>query len=79
MRRKTAWMEDYVLNDNFNNENHLCMAARVSSTDVPASIREALDDPNWKAAMKAEFNSLLDHKIWELNPKPANRKIISGK
>ena len=53
VRRKPAWMEDYVLNDNFNNEAHLCMAAVVSSTDVPTSIQEALDDPNWKVAMKA--------------------------
>ena len=28
------------------------MAAVVSSTDVPNSIQEALDDPTWKAAVK---------------------------
>ena len=68
-----------VLNDNFNNEAHLCMAAVVSSTSVPNSIQEALDDPNWKAAMKAEFVSLVENKVLELVPKPANRKIIGGK
>ena len=59
-------------------EVHLCIAAVVPSTDVPTSIQEALDDPNWKAALKAEFDSLVDNKVWELVPKPANRKIISG-
>ena len=79
VRLKPAWMEDYVLNDNFNKEAHLCIAAVVPSTDVPTSIQEALDDPNWKAALKAEFDSLVDNKNKELVPKAANRKIISGK
>ena len=79
VRRKAAWMEDYVLDDNFNNEAHLCMAAVVSSTGVPSSIKEALDDPNWKAAINTEFDSLVDNKVWILVPKQENRKIISGK
>ena len=79
VRRKSAWMEVYVLNDNFNTEAHLCMAAVVSSTDVPTNIQEALHDPNWKAAMKAEFDSLVNNKVLDVVPKPAIRKIISGK
>ena len=43
VRRKPACMEDYVLNDNFNNQARFCMAAVVSSTDVPTSIHEALE------------------------------------
>ena len=66
VRQKLAWMEEYVLNDNFNKEAYLCIAALVSSTDVPTGIQEALDDPNWKAAMKAEFDSLVDNKFGNL-------------
>ena len=57
MRRKPACMEGCVFNDNFSKEAHLCMAAVVSSTDVPTNIQEALDDPNWKAAMSSILRS----------------------
>ena len=39
VRRKPAWMKVYVLNENFKNEAHLCMAAVVSSTDIPSNIQ----------------------------------------
>ncbi|BAF03924.2 Os01g0146700 [Oryza sativa Japonica Group] len=33
---------------------------------VPRSVREALSDPNWRAAMQAEFDALLANDTWSL-------------
>ncbi|CAI7801563.1 unnamed protein product, partial [Closterium sp. NIES-53] len=48
----------------------------------PATVEEALSGPQkeeWKAAMDAEFNSLIENQTWELVELPEGRRPISGK
>ena len=52
--------------------------ALVAST-VPGSIAEALADPNWKAAMKREYDSLMTNEVWSLVSQPTERQPITGK
>ena len=35
-----------------------------SQIKLPSSVQEASSDPQWKEAMKAEFNSLCRNKVW---------------
>jgi len=57
--------------------------AHVATTTVlsapPMSVRAALRDPDWKAAMQAEFDALQSNGTWTLVPRPANANIITGK
>lgn len=43
------------------------------------SIREALQDPNYLAAMKDDHEALLWNKTWTLVPRPHGTGVISGK
>ncbi|CAI7912196.1 unnamed protein product [Closterium sp. NIES-54] len=48
----------------------------------PATVEEALSGPQkeeWKAAMDAEFNSLIENETWELVELPEGRRPISSK
>ncbi|CAI7814850.1 unnamed protein product, partial [Closterium sp. NIES-53] len=48
----------------------------------PATVEEALSGPQkeeWKAAMDAEFNSLIENGTWELVELPEGRRPISSK
>ncbi|CAI7890560.1 unnamed protein product [Closterium sp. NIES-53] len=48
----------------------------------PATVEEALSGPQkkeWKAAMDAEFNSLIENGTWELVKLPEGRRPISSK
>ncbi|CAI7729091.1 unnamed protein product [Closterium sp. NIES-53] len=48
----------------------------------PATVEEALSGPKkeeWKAAMDAEFNSLIENGTWELVELPEGRRPISNK
>ena len=46
---------------------------------LPRDADVALEDPNWKAAMDKEHQSLEDNGVWELVPAPKDKGIISGK
>jgi hypothetical protein len=46
---------------------------------IPSSARVALRDPNWKAAMEAEFSTLQANRTWRLIDKRPGAHIISGK
>ena len=46
---------------------------------VPKSVRGALKDPNWLAAMTDEYGALLANDTWDLVLPPANANIVSGK
>ncbi|CAI7852745.1 unnamed protein product [Closterium sp. NIES-54] len=48
----------------------------------PATVEEALSGPQkeeWKAAMDAEFNNLIENETWELVELPKGRRPISSK
>ncbi|MCH80898.1 retrovirus-related Pol polyprotein from transposon TNT 1-94, partial [Trifolium medium] len=45
----------------------------------PHTVKQALKDPKWLAAMQDEFSALERNKTWTLVPLPANRKAIGCK
>lgn len=46
---------------------------------IPSSVRAALQDPNWRAAMQAENDALMANSTWTLVPRPPHTNIVSGK
>jgi hypothetical protein len=46
---------------------------------VPTSLRRALADPNWHAAMTEEFDALQSNETWDLVPRPSGINIVTGK
>ena len=46
---------------------------------VPKSVRGALKDPNWFAAMTDEYGALLANDTWDLVLPPTNANVVSGK
>ncbi|WKA03696.1 hypothetical protein VitviT2T_021792 [Vitis vinifera] len=45
----------------------------------PHTVKQALQDPNWKLAMEQEYQALLKNQTWSLVPPPSNVKIIGCK
>ena len=45
----------------------------------PKTIRQAIDDPQWFAAMKQEYEALFNDKTWDLVPLPKDRKVVGCK
>lgn len=46
---------------------------------LPSSVRAALKDPNWRAAMQVEYDALMANSTWTLVPRPPRTHIVSGK
>jgi histone deacetylase 1/2 len=46
---------------------------------LPRSVRDALTDPNWRAAMQAEFDALIDNDTWRLVSRPSGVNVVTGK
>jgi hypothetical protein len=46
---------------------------------IPSSVRAALADPNWRAAMEDEYGALMSNGTWELVSRPRNSNVITGK
>jgi hypothetical protein len=60
-------------------KDRLNLTASLSSSSLPKSYKSALLDPNWAAAMKDEYDALLQNNTWQLVPRPSNTNIASGK
>lgn len=58
---------------------NLHAALVVASSPIPKSVHGALKDPNWLAAMTAEYGALLANDTWDLVRPPATANIVSGK
>jgi hypothetical protein len=53
--------------------------ANIATSEEPQGYKEAMESENvdeWKAAMQAEYKSLMDNETWTLCTLPANRKAI---
>ena len=46
---------------------------------IPRTYRAALADPNWRAAMEAEYSALLSNNTWDLLPRPSQCNVVTGK
>lgn len=58
-----------------------CPKALTASTHpdlspIPKSPHLALRDPNWNAAMQAEFQALQENHTWDLVPRPSDASVI---
>ena len=61
------------------NPKYALNASEQQLSLVPTSVRAALRDPNWRAAMQLEFDALQHNSTWTLVPRLADAKVISGK
>jgi len=51
----------------------------ASLSPIPRTYRAALADPNWRAAMEAEYSALLSNNTWDLLPRPSQCNVVIGK
>jgi hypothetical protein len=58
---------------------NLHVAPAATPSPILKSVRGALKDPNWLAAMTDEYNTLLANDTWTLVLPPSNTNIITGK
>ena len=49
---------------------------RLSSYHVPSTVQEALSNPKWSQAIKAEMEALEKSKTWALVPLPKEKKTM---
>jgi hypothetical protein len=58
---------------------NLLATPSLSISPLPKTYKTALLDPNWAAAMREEFSTLLQNDTWQLVPCPSGVNIVSGK
>jgi hypothetical protein len=46
---------------------------------IPSSVRAALADYNWHAAMEDEYGALMSNGTWKLVFRPCGSNIVTGK
>lgn len=59
--------------------NMALMSLIIETVKEPVTVEEAMSDPNWKAAMQSEYDSIMKNDTWEIVDKPAKRKVIGTK
>jgi hypothetical protein len=50
-----------------------------TSSLIPSSVRAALADPNWRAAMEDEYGALMSNGTWELVFRPRDSNVVTDK
>jgi hypothetical protein len=53
--------------------------ATTSVSPIPTSVREALRDPHWRAAMNDEIAAITSNNTWTLVPRPPQTNVVTGK
>lgn len=61
------------------NTNYANVVEATSISLVPSLVRSALHDPNWLAAMQAEFDALKDNSTWQLVPRLHGANVVFSK
>ena len=60
--------------------DYACLATTPADVSpLPRSVRAAVRDPNWLAAMREEYDALVRNRTWELVPRPPGANLITGK
>jgi hypothetical protein len=62
--------------------DRLILAATTTSPTpslIPSSVRAALADPNWRAAIEDEYGALMSNGAWDLVPRPQSSNVVTGK
>jgi hypothetical protein len=62
--------------------DRLILAAMTTSSTpspIPSSVRAALTDPNWRAAMEDEYGALMSNGTWDLVPRHQGSNVVTGK
>jgi hypothetical protein len=62
--------------------DRLILAATTTSpttSPIPSSVRAALTDPNWRAAMEDEYGALMSNGTWDLVPRPQGSNVVTDK
>ena len=60
-------------------DDYVHAASTSAPSLLPSSVRAALRDPLWMAAMQEEFDALLRNRTWQLVPRPRHANVIIGK
>jgi histone deacetylase 1/2 len=47
-----------------------------ATTDEPANLDDALNDPNWKEAMDIEYDALIKNRTWNMVPQRQGTNVI---
>jgi hypothetical protein len=62
--------------------DHLVLVTSTSPSTtslIPTSVRVALADPNWRAAMEDEYRALMSNGTWELVYQPRGSNVVTSK
>jgi elongation factor P hydroxylase len=62
--------------------DRLILAATTTSPTpslISSSVRAALADPNWRAAMEDEYEALMSNGTWDLVQRPQGSNVVTGK
>jgi hypothetical protein len=55
------------------------MSPTPTPSPIPSSVRAALTDSNWRAAMEDEHGALMSNGTWDLVPRPQGSNVVTGK
>lgn len=56
--------------------NHKAFLTSLNTLSIPKTVSEALDDENWKNAMRVEMEALEKNKTWDLVKLPKGKKPV---
>ena len=62
-----------------NQVTNMALMIEVMKVKEPATLEDALAQPQWYAAMKSEMNSIQKNDAWDLVPAPTGHKVIGTK
>ncbi|XP_074288906.1 uncharacterized protein LOC141614050 [Silene latifolia] len=76
---ETRYPLSHFISYNQFSTKHKCFLAAVTKNHEPSNFRDAMQDPQWKKAMKSEVDALERNKTWTLVDLPPNKKAIGSK